>query len=239
MYEIYQDSMAITRHNRHPDIFLTATANPNWPEIRNELKPHQTATDRPDLVARVFELKRQAIMKIITEGSHFGKVAGYVYTIEFQKRGLPHMHVLIFLQGIDKIRTPAQVDRFLSATFADPLANAALFSTISRCMVHGPCGSRNPDVSCIVTKNGTLICKARFPRSFVTITQMGKDGYSIYKRPDTGLVYRIRGHEVDNRDVVPHNPYLFVMFDCYINVEVCASVWLLNIFINTSTKAMT
>lgn len=33
MFEIYQDSMAITRYNRHPDIFLTMTANPRWTEI--------------------------------------------------------------------------------------------------------------------------------------------------------------------------------------------------------------
>ncbi|XP_026439106.1 uncharacterized protein LOC113337724 isoform X3 [Papaver somniferum] len=34
MYEIYQDSMAITRFHHHPDIFLTMTANPNWTEIK-------------------------------------------------------------------------------------------------------------------------------------------------------------------------------------------------------------
>ncbi|PIA57130.1 hypothetical protein AQUCO_00600098v1 [Aquilegia coerulea] len=69
-----------------------------------------------------------------------------------------------------------------------PLTNAALFSTISRCMVHGPCGSRNLGASCMGNKNGTIICKVRFPRGFVTTTQMGKDGYSIYKRPDTGYI---------------------------------------------------
>ncbi|PIA51519.1 hypothetical protein AQUCO_01100400v1 [Aquilegia coerulea] len=52
MYEIYQDSMAITRYYKHPDIFMTVTANPKWPEIQNELKPGQAALDRPDLVAR-------------------------------------------------------------------------------------------------------------------------------------------------------------------------------------------
>lgn len=37
MYEIYQDSLAITRYNKHPDIFLTMTANPNWQEIQNSI----------------------------------------------------------------------------------------------------------------------------------------------------------------------------------------------------------
>ncbi|CAG8781610.1 16040_t:CDS:2, partial [Acaulospora morrowiae] len=49
MFEIFQDSMAITQFYQHPDIFGTITANPNCPEIINELLPGQTSVDRPDL----------------------------------------------------------------------------------------------------------------------------------------------------------------------------------------------
>ncbi|KAF6151988.1 hypothetical protein GIB67_010562 [Kingdonia uniflora] len=42
MYEIYQDSLTITRYNKHQDIFLTMTANPNWPKITKALLPNQT-----------------------------------------------------------------------------------------------------------------------------------------------------------------------------------------------------
>ena len=56
MFEIFQDSMAITRYNQHPDIFLTMTANPNWPEITSTLLPYQKPIDRPDLIARVFDV---------------------------------------------------------------------------------------------------------------------------------------------------------------------------------------
>lgn len=31
-------------------------------------------------------------------------------------------------------------------------------------------------------------------------------------------------HELDNRWVVPYNPYLCQKFDCHINVEVCATI---------------
>ncbi|KAF7138016.1 hypothetical protein RHSIM_Rhsim07G0256200 [Rhododendron simsii] len=71
MFEIFQDSMAITRYNHHPDIFLTITANPKWPKITASLLPHQKAIDRPDLVARVFELKRNALMKEIEHNNVF------------------------------------------------------------------------------------------------------------------------------------------------------------------------
>ncbi|PIA35515.1 hypothetical protein AQUCO_03500110v1 [Aquilegia coerulea] len=220
MYEIYQDSMAITRFNKHPDIFLTATANPQWPEIQNELKPFQNALDRPNLVARVFELKRKAIMKEIIDKQLFGKVVGYVYTIEFQKRGLPHMHALIFLQSNDKIKTTSQVDQFVCAEFPDPNKHPALFETVKKCMIHGPCGERNKSSTCM--ENG--FCRSRFPRENADETKMDADGYPLYRRRKTGKVYLIRGQEVDNRDVVPYNPHLSEMFDSHINVEICASV---------------
>jgi hypothetical protein len=36
--------MAIARHFKKIDIFMTMTANPNWPEIKQELLYGQTAT---------------------------------------------------------------------------------------------------------------------------------------------------------------------------------------------------
>ena len=88
--------MAITRYNQHPNIFLTMTANPNWPEIKAALLPHQTVSDCPDLVARVFELKRLTLMVKIDKQKVFGEKVAHVFTIEFQKHGLPHMHLLYF-----------------------------------------------------------------------------------------------------------------------------------------------
>ena len=42
-----------------------------------------------------------------------------VYTVEFQKRGLPYAHILLFLEDDDKIRTTAHIDRFISAEIPD------------------------------------------------------------------------------------------------------------------------
>jgi hypothetical protein len=51
MIQNLQDALAINRHFGGADLFLTMTADPNWPEIKAELLPGQTAADRPDLVA--------------------------------------------------------------------------------------------------------------------------------------------------------------------------------------------
>ena len=55
--QYYQDLIAIVYKYGRPSIFITFTANPKWDEITCELLPGQTATDRPDLVTRVFRIK--------------------------------------------------------------------------------------------------------------------------------------------------------------------------------------
>ena len=40
-------------------------------------------------------MKLNEIMNDIQKKHVFGKVAGLVYSIEFQKRGLPHVHMLL------------------------------------------------------------------------------------------------------------------------------------------------
>ena len=66
--EQYRDVLALVMHMGRPDLFITMTCNPNWPEIQDNLLPQQTASDRPDLVARVFDLKLKTLMDYLTKG---------------------------------------------------------------------------------------------------------------------------------------------------------------------------
>jgi len=45
MQQLLQDSLAICRENKKPDLFLTMTANGNWQEIVKNILPGQTATN--------------------------------------------------------------------------------------------------------------------------------------------------------------------------------------------------
>ena len=56
MIQKYQDSMTIAYNFGKPDLFITMTCNPNWKEIKENLNPGEEAMDRPDIVARVFDL---------------------------------------------------------------------------------------------------------------------------------------------------------------------------------------
>ncbi|KAG2055672.1 hypothetical protein BDR06DRAFT_845562, partial [Suillus hirtellus] len=84
MHQLLQDSLAICHACKKPNLFLTMTANGSWPEITENLLPGQSTVDRPDLVAHIFYQKQQALLKKVRKG-YYGKVAGLVYTIEYQK----------------------------------------------------------------------------------------------------------------------------------------------------------
>jgi len=262
MYQLFQDSMAICHHCRKPDLFLTMTTNPKWPEITDALLrdptpegKRQEPSDRPDIVARVFVQKMEQLLKDV-RGGLFGKVAGMVYTVEFQKRGLPHMHLLIFLQQQDKIRNPKDVNDIVSAQIPDPVAHPLLYETVTKHMVHGPCGPGHESAPCMVDK----VCSKHYPKQFEPETLFGRSGYPEYARPDNGRSFvDRRGHLHDNRDIVPHNPYLsakfgqfafpsfIFLFDahCCLALQIVTSMWRFallskpsNTFTSTSIKVM-
>lgn len=52
-----QDSLSIVRKFGRVDLFITFTANPNWPEVKNALFIHNNVVDRADIVCRIFKIK--------------------------------------------------------------------------------------------------------------------------------------------------------------------------------------
>lgn len=231
--QCYQDSMAIVRALGAPVFFITVTANPSWPEILRELGPAQTASDRPDIVGRVFELKTKALIKELRDNL-FGGFTGIVWTVEFQKRGLPHKHILLFLssEATGLYKDVRNLDRVIRAELPTPEEDpdGVLRAVIQSSMVHGPCGAANPSAPCMrAPKPGDQPrCSKGFPKQLRDTTEIPDDGYANYRRRDTGqtVAKKIRGQEVllDNRWVVPYNPYLSRKYQAHINMELCASV---------------
>ena len=142
MQERTQDAMTYVRNYGSPDLFITFTCNPKWTEIQAELFPGQNAIDRTDLEARVFHQKLIALMNLLKnqKAQVFGELRCYMYSIEWQKRGLPHAHILIWLKN--KIM-PDQIDSCIRAELPDETEDPALFQIVSRHMLHGPCGTLN------------------------------------------------------------------------------------------------
>ena len=109
--ENYLNSMAVVRELGGIDLFLTFTCNPKWSEITEELLPGQSAEDRPDLCARVFNLKKNALFQSLFKDGLLRKAIAHMFSIEFQKRGLPHLHLLIILDHDSKPKTVHDYDR--------------------------------------------------------------------------------------------------------------------------------
>eukprot|EP00877_Chromochloris_zofingiensis_P005850 jgi/Chrzof1/15266/UNPLg00663.t1 len=79
MHQLYQDSMAKVRCFGKPDLFITMTCNPKWQEITDELKPRESANDRPDLVTRVCRMKLNALLKDLLTRNVLGKVVADIH----------------------------------------------------------------------------------------------------------------------------------------------------------------
>lgn len=56
------------------------TSNPKWREIEDNLLPEQTASDRPDLVARVFRMKFKGMLTDVKDRHVLGKVRDHLTT---------------------------------------------------------------------------------------------------------------------------------------------------------------
>lgn len=194
--------MAITRAIGKPGFFITFTANPYWPEISRCLEHGQSPDARPDVVAIVFKLKLDALLHDLKDRNIFGKCVGDVYTIEYQKRGLPHAHILLYLH-IDDIPNFAElVDELVSAQI--PTDDPVLAEIIKNQLTHGPCGANHPNSPCF--RDGK--CKKSYPKRWCESTIIGEDSYPEYARPNNGVTWEKNGFVFDNRWVVPYNPFL-------------------------------
>ncbi|GJX10307.1 uncharacterized protein Tco_0200166, partial [Tanacetum coccineum] len=128
-----------------------------------------------------------------------------VYTIEFQKR-LPRCHLCIWLKSDDKLRTPADIDRCISAEIPDKDVDPELHQLVKECMMHGPCGPDHRSCPCMVENK----CSKKFPKSFNEETFIDENGYAIYKRSDNGRTVKNKAHT-----------FMMDMYQAHINVEYC------------------
>lgn len=133
-----QDSLTYVKNYGRPDLLITMTCNPKWEEIVHEVLPGQKTTDRHDVVARIYK----KVKTFFTKGQIFGADRCWMITVEWQKRGLPHIHVLLRL--FNKIQ-PQQIDSVFRAEIPDHNIDSYLHDLVVKHMVQGPCGAINPD----------------------------------------------------------------------------------------------
>ena len=118
MHRGYQDLTAIVRKFGKPDLFVTVTCNPEWSEMAAALLESNTPADRPEIVAHVFKLRLDSLVKEVEVDRIFGETVACRPPVESQKRGLQHAHIFIFLKkkiNTQVVDTQDVVDDFVCA----------------------------------------------------------------------------------------------------------------------------
>uniref|UniRef100_A0A0R0EZF3 ATP-dependent DNA helicase n=1 Tax=Glycine max TaxID=3847 RepID=A0A0R0EZF3_SOYBN len=210
MDQLYFDGMAICSHVGFPNLFITLTCNPNWPEIHRLLSPlNLKPTDRPDIVSRIFRLKFEHMLSNLTKGQLLGRV--------FQKRGLPHVHLLLFLHPDNKYPSSTDIDEIISAEIPFHEDDPELYKLVENHMIHGPCGILQPNSPCM--KEGK--CSRFYPKQFQPQTILDSNSYPVYHRRNNGHSISKNGVIIDNKYVVPYNAKLLKIYQAHINIEWC------------------
>jgi hypothetical protein len=158
------------------DFFVTFTCNPKWREIVANIPNYLTASDRPDMVARVFHLKKKELVDDIEKKQVLGFAAARIEIIEFQKRGLPHCHMLVWVDSRDAPSTSEDMDKTICAEIPDKTLCPRLYDSVMAHMIHGPCGAINKNSPCM-DKEG---CCKKFPKDFNEETMINDNGYPTY-----------------------------------------------------------
>ncbi|KAL3070939.1 hypothetical protein niasHT_040095 [Heterodera trifolii] len=205
----YADLMTMVRHLGAPTWFVTFTGNPKWPEIDEALRVRQNYAHRPDIVCRIFMDKAAEFIKDVTERGVLGKVAGWCYSVEHQKRGMPHIHMLLILERGVRIDTAQQVDEYVSARIPTlpPSSDLSPEGHQQRRLWHYVTSMMLHDCNAACLEGSR--CRKHFPKPYSDRTELSEVRYTNYVRipPDESDTFFGRAGGQDNQhDDDHHDP---------------------------------
>uniref|UniRef100_A0A914H4I5 ATP-dependent DNA helicase n=1 Tax=Globodera rostochiensis TaxID=31243 RepID=A0A914H4I5_GLORO len=247
----YANCMTICREIGKPDLLITFTMDPDCPELQQLLplgpdgKRHQWY-DRPDIVCRLFIDKRDELLDDLTKRMVLGSVIAWFFALEFQMRGLPHIHICLTLDWerirlVGRIQTPedymaeyicAEIPALPSGRSKEAILQRELHKTITTKHIH-TCSAQR----CLVDGK----CTKHFPKPFSYAFVFSENAFPRYLRrpPAPTEQARLKNPErygntfeqktakgkisiKNNSFVIPFNPFLSAKFKSHINVEFVA-----------------
>ncbi|KAE8277990.1 hypothetical protein D5F01_LYC23957 [Larimichthys crocea] len=178
-----KDLNAMVRQLGKPTFFLTfSAAEMRWPEVIEAVKAQQgeqvdfsqldwnakcdILRSNPVTVMWLFEKRVDALMTdlILSPAQPIGEVEDYFYRVEFQARGSPHIHLLVWIKDAPEFGDLQDdsvvikfIDQYITCQMPDPNADPELHKIVSEVQLH----SRNHSKSC---KKGNVMCRFGFPK---------------------------------------------------------------------------
>ena len=199
------DSLTIAAHSGNPTFFITMTCNSDWPEIKERLRPGQDFSDIPCDVIRVFKQKLSLLEQCLkTLFPSAGRLLYLIHSVEFQKRGLPHAHILCKFEH-DCIH-PIDIDHIISAEIPTNPSDEEL---VRKLMLHRhPPANKPHSRYCQRVQSERRICRFGYPHALQAQTTVDSEGRVHYRRCKPGDEW-----------VVPHCLPLLRKFQCHLNIE--------------------
>ncbi len=203
--EIQNNGFILSSKFGAPTFFLTFTTNPDWPEFADvgEDKPFLNGS----LVSRVFKIKFHKLIQYIQSHKLFGTVNAMIWRIEYQQRGLPHLHLLLWTDfDTDDI---SALERLINTRFLkddpDIMKQKIVNETnamIQKYQIH-TCSHR-----CKPSRWSE--CSFGFPKPVSETTKIVNNTYQF-----------IRGE--NDCFIVPHNLQLLYLWRAHHDIEVVSS----------------
>ena len=178
-----RDLFAMIRQLGSPTFFCAfSAAEMCWPEVIEAIKCQQgeevdfdeldwsTKCDilrsNPVTTMRMFDKRVEALYRdlILSPAQPLGKVVDYFYRVEFQHRGSPHIHCLLWVEGApifeeDDDRTICDfVNKYISAQLPDPVTQPDLYQKVTEVQMH----SKNHTRTCF--RSASSGCRFGFPQ---------------------------------------------------------------------------
>jgi hypothetical protein len=204
-HDVATRCFAISAKFGAPTFFLTFTMNPYWPEYQ-ALKRESGNFGDSAIMAIVFKEKLSALMTFLKKRRTLGTILAFVWRIEYQRRGLPHAHLLFWTDFETQI--VESVDSVINVRYpkVSPFLND---------------GEQVADLRVLIESYQ----KHHHSRRCGVPPGPCRFGYPQRPAPHT-TIRRLRycfARDADGGDIVPHNPLVLAHFRCHHCLEVIHS----------------
>ena len=217
-----------------PTIFLTfSCAEYESPDIEKYLRKVNTVpssygigrlcTEDPISVSRKFSLKLHAFFqKILVKGEVLGTVDHFYWKKEYQARGAPHYHVLLWIKDApvigqdDPDTVLAWIQERITCHIPDKDSDPELYNLVTRYQMHkcsAYCKRKQKSGNCYITR-----CRFGFPRQPCETAKLNSVSDSLKSR---NRIYQLARGESEIR-VNDYNPLLLMLWKANTDIQFVA-----------------